>query len=226
MKFIGKCISKSLQDFGQLLVSPQPRALYHLLAEASHLQPDGMEAITRPAEFAIELMKIRNRLMFEGPHSAFPYLDFSPKAKIVREELGDELHAIRMALHEHGQFVFHPKAVALHNVLGHRAFGKCLVLCESRQQTEALAGIFHGNGHACFSSDPSAANHPSYLHLVLFSPTTRLSQAISLSHCSVVILLAMERTWEEGAYRHYTWLEESLRARQGTLGLDVPADRP
>lgn len=226
MGFIGSCFSKLPQEYGMLLAAPDVKALSSLIAEANGLRPENKAAIISQAGIAIELMKIRNRLLFEGPRSAFAYFDSAPEAEKLHASLGKELHDIRMGLHVRRHFIFHPKTVELHDVLKHNVLGKCLILCESRQQTEVLANIFHGSTNAYFSNSPAVVSLRNYSHLVLYSTTSRLAGAICLFRGHNVSLLAMEGTWEEGAYRHYTGLEKSRPARQGSLGLDVPYDRP
>ena len=226
MGFIGRCLTKSPQEYGALLVEPDIKALSDLIEEANSAKPEGKDAIIRQAGIAVELMKIRNRLLFEGPQSAFAYYDSVPGAKKLHKALGAELHEIRIGLHNHGHFIFHPKTVALRDALEHRIVGRCLVLCESMQQAEALDSLFRGRYRADFSTDVGVVKLHNYLNLVLFSPTMRLKEAIRLFSGPEVIILAMKGTWEEGVYQYYAKLEESRRARQGSLGLDVPCDRP
>ena len=228
MEFIGRCFSASPQKFGQLMVSPEIKPLSAIIDEAKRLRPENIWKIVSSAGLAIELMKMRNRLLFEGPQSAFSYYDFSPNAQTLHIALRDEVHAIRIGLHQpgqHGDFMFHPKITALRETLRHRVIGKCLVLCESRQMEEALKILLYDDVHAYFSSDVAEVRARDYAHLVLFSQTNRLKEAVLLFRGMDVILLSMRATSEEGAYYHYTELEKSRHSSQGELDLGLSSDR-
>ena len=228
MEFIGGCLSKSPLEFGPLLVSPEVKVLIALINEAMRLQPENKLGIIRPAGAAIELMKMRNRLLFEGPQSAFSYYDSDPNAQKLHSALSDEVHSIRVGLHapgQHGHFIFHPKITALRETLLHRVFGKCLVLCESRQMESALKILLHEDAHVYASSSVEDVRTRDYSHLVLFSQTNRLKEAILPFRGMDVILLSMRATSEEGAYYHYTELEKSRRSEQGELDLGLLPDR-
>ena len=120
MEFIGRCLTRAPQEFGQLLVSPDAKVLAALVKEAMRLQPENKLGIIRPASVAIELMNMRNRMLFEGPQSAFSYYASDPNAQKLRSALGSEMHSILIGLHQpgqHGHFIFHPKITALREIL-------------------------------------------------------------------------------------------------------------
>ena len=227
MEFIGRCFSNAPQEFGQLLVSPDAKVLAALIREAMRLHPENKLGIIRPAGAAIELMNMRNRMLFEGPQSAFSYYDTDPNAQKLHSALGSEVHSIRIGLHQqwqHGHFIFHPKITALREILQHRVFGKCLVLCESKQMEGALKLLFYGDARVYVSSDVADVSARDYSHLVLFSQTNRLKAAIPGFKGMDVVLLAMKATWEEGAYWHYVELEKSMQVKQGELGIGALPD--
>ena len=90
---------------------------------------------------------------------------------------------------------------------------------------EALKINLYSDARVYVSNKVEGVPAHDYSHLVLFSPTNRLKEAIGVFRGMDVILLAMKATWEEGAYWHYTELEKSTQAKQGDLGLGVPPDR-
>jgi len=226
MGFIGKCLGKSPQSYGVLYQEPDAKALQEIIKEAAFSSPAGKGEIIRSAQAAIGLLKVKNRLIFESPGSAFAYYDHSPWAKEARAAAGEEIREIRMGLHERGHFIPHPKIVAMHQFIRERAWGPCIVLCESGEQAKILSGI-GWKAIVDISTDPEAVSLRLYSSLVLFSPTVRLKEAIWKFRGSDVIIIAMKATWEEGAYRHFIELENASRpAKQGRLGLDAPCDRP
>ena len=224
MAFIGSCLEKSPDTYGMLLCEPDIKALYEVAKEAGLTSPEGKADIIHSAGMAIALMKMRNKLLFEGPVPAFGYYETSNEAKIARACLKAEIREIRMGLHDRGRFIFHPKTVELHRLLKERIYGRCLILCESREQSELLYSLGR-KALVDVSTDPQAAELHTYAHLVLYSPTTRLREAIKKFRGDDVIILAMNATWEEGAYWHYVSLEMSRKEKQGSLGLDVPTDQ-
>ena len=228
MTFIGRCLTESPQKFGQLLVSPDVKSLSAIIEKAELTRPENTSNIIRSAGVAIELMKMRNRLLFEGPQSAFSYYDSDPNAHALHAALSNEVHSIRIGLHQqgqHGNFVFHPKITALREVLRSRVFSKCLVLCESKHMAEALGILLYHDANVYVSNKVEDVLVRDHVHLVLFSPTDRLQAAIGKFKGKDVILLALRATWEEGAYEHYTELEKSLQVKQGALDFGVLPDR-
>jgi hypothetical protein len=223
--FIGACLAKSPTDFGALLCEPDVKALSGVIKLAEWSLPAGKDEIVRSAHIAIALMKMRNRMLFEGPASAFAYYDAFGEAKLLHSAHGEEIHNIRMELHEHGRLIWHPKVAELHDILKDVGHSPTLVLCETGLQANILHGLLALRYNVDVSCSLESVVHQFHHTLILFSPTLRLREAIKNFNGNEVIILASKGTWEEGAYWHYIELEKASKPElQGKLDLKVPPD--